>query len=443
MNHLKIKIPNKPTKKRSNSVQKNKSYTISEDSLPKNKPQKIFTYEELTSKLTPKKQKSIKKKFRPKSSSKKSNKKKYFTLEQNSFINTNYQTLFTNSNVTHLSTLDTEECTKSKNKKSKKMENFNKVLNKAKELLSVQSEILLDCENLNNNMKNFDNELGNKFQKNLNLVGQNILPGFARALFLLESKKQNNKNLNYTMNNNIISNNIRLSFIPNKINKKNFNEMNKNNVYFMNKMNKLNFIIGELRYNYIFNEFNDNNFIKKNIDIYFDNLEQLLIQLTQTINEQKELILKQEEHINKFENIFNSKNKKNSNFIQNENNKINYNINLSQRESKNIQENIFNSNSNNVLNLINNEDINFCNSNNKFKQNIFNSNRSESGKFDIKLENNNSCNKNENICKDIEKSIQTNSSLINSGSFFESYKRNKELKNQLNYNYCQRNYDNL
>ena len=358
----------------------------------------------------------------------------------------------------------------------------------------------------------------------MNNNGTNLLPGLAKALYLLELKKENKNELkNINMNE---RNDKKYIKIENKV-----EEID--NSFYIRKFNELNGFIGELGYSYVYNEFVVDNYTKENLIIYFDNIKKLINMLHQTVNSQNEILMKQENQIKEYENYINdyqkniNKYKYNSNYdtglisrkekdesignininnfnensnklnatnhiIINENNEnISYNNIENNNTNNNIYNNDTNNNINNIYDDINSQDFdkikeckniftdnlinnkidtpkntpyynsyisqlnNTQNNENNYKENYnINNNTNKIIENSINNFSDNNFYTNYNDIKDINKenlppeksnkylnySNEQNifSSMINSSSFFESYKRNKELKHNLNFNYNER-----
>ena len=530
MNDFKKIIPKKNERKRASSLKRNNSFT---EESKNNNSKRFFKYEvfeKLNSKL------NKKQKLRANSSSKKKRKSK----SKNNSLESKKKKNSLDNNYTYntqFTTLDTD-IIKNKIKKSPRKEEFSKILSKAKDLLSIQSDIILECGKLNKTISKMDIEIESKLKNEMNNNGTNVLPGLAKALYLLECKRGDK-------NGDKISNRNSTNILKKK------EEID--NSFYIIKLNELNGFIGELGYSYVYNEFDNENYKKENLIIYFDNIQKLINILHQTVNNQNEILIKQENKIKEYENIINKyqeklkecqkntyNNNTESNDIQNktwkfdadlisrnskkddsnENNSlildINKNENLNINRNRNNKLILINENmNNNDSHAINNDDNNcnydskkynytdntfFRNSNshefdkiddcnNVFRDNsnedekqheipqnthYFNSyinklsfpqqnqenqghefenykeniNRNSENFFNKELDNNysnkqslppettknylNYYNKNNNNVNDNENLL---SGMLNSESFFESYKRNKELKNNLNFNY--------
>jgi hypothetical protein len=448
MNDFKKLLPRKKSnKKRSSSAKRSNSLT------EENKPKKIMyseryftTYNEVFEKINSKIYKSGK--YKANSASKKRKNSLSKNKNKKSVDKKNLRNILTNN--TNCTTQDTDNNKIKYIKLSPKKEEFNKILDKAKDLLSIQSDLVLQCGKLSQNLSKSDLDINEKMKNEINDNGSNTLPGLAKALYLLECKKDN-KPINYGMS----SNNFNY--------KQNYNGQIDNSFY-IKTLNELNGFIGELGYSYVYNEFKESNYKKENILIYFSNIQKLINILHQTINEQKELLLKQSNQINQYEkyiqdfqynnieNIENNITSKNENqnilINDNENNNQSSNNtffnNTSSQEFAKLQDctNIFKNNYNtsqknntHFNSYINNNDT-YYNKNMNVNESLEN-NYNEFDEQNLPPEMSNNYlnyykNQNQNII----------SSMINSTSFFESYKRNKELKHNLNYNYNEKNVNN-
>ena len=481
MINFKKVVPRKKDKKRPTSAKRSSSLTEENKHKKINNSERLFTYNEVFEQLNSKICK--KQKFKANSASKKkkslSKNKKTKSIEKKNFRN-----IWTNN--TYCTTMDTDNNKIKINKISPKKIEFGKMLEKAKDLLSMQSDLVIQCGKLSQNLSKSDLEISERLKNEINKNGTNTLPGLAKALYLLECKKDN-KQINYGKNN---------------YNFKNKNEEIENSFY-IQKLNELNGFIGELGYSYVYNEFDNFNYKKENLVIYFDNIQKLLNSLHQTINEQKEILMNQANQIKEYERIihnyqkdFNEYNNYNNlinNQGNNESNNFNENSIISNNENKNIiiNENMsynYNENSQN-LNENNNHNTNSCFFNNLssqdfdkfqecknvFKNNINNNsslknNQTNTHYFNSYINNNkdnyqqnnenslsesgnNYTNFDENKKQNLPPELSNNylnyyneknviSSMINSNSFFESYKRNKELKHNLNYNYNEKSVNN-
>ena len=526
MNDFKKIIPKKNERKRASSLKRNNSFT---EESKNNNSKRFFKYEvfeKLNSKL------NKKQKLRANSSSKKKRKSK----SKNNSLESKKKKNSIDNNYTYntqFTTLDTD-IIKNKIKKSPRKEEFSKILSKAKDLLSIQSDIILECGKLNKTISKMDIEIESKLKNEMNNNGTNVLPGLAKALYLLECKRGDKNGDKKSKTN-------RTDFLNKQ------DEID--NSFYIIKLNELNGFIGELGYSYVYNEFDNDNYKKENLIIYFDNMQKLINILHQTVNNQNEILIKQENKIKEYENIINKYQEKlkecqkNTNFKNIESNDIqnktwkfdsdlisrnskkddsneNNSLILDNKKNSNINRNnkliLINENmNNNESQAINNDDNNFnydskkynytdntffrnSNShefekiddcNNVFRENInedekqheipqnthyFNSyinklsftqqnqenqkqeyesykeniNRNSENFYNKELDNiysnkqslppeisknylnyynnnNSNDNDNENLL----------SGMLNSESFFESYKRNKELKNNLNFNY--------
>ena len=512
MNSFKKIVPKKSEKKRPPTFKRNNSFT--EENKNSINTERFYTTYELFEKLNLNINK--KKHFRANSSSKKKKKKK-------SIIKNITENNLTNN--THYSTFETDN-NKRKKESPKKLE-FSNILSKAKELLSIQSDLLIECGKLNKNLSKSEKEIETKLKTEINNNGTNVLPGIAKAFYLLEFKKNNNNEIKEKENNyNIKNNNINIKY--NKIENENNEIDNIDNSFYIKKLNELNRFIGELGYSYVYNEFFNDNYKKENIIIYFDNVQKLINMLHQSINSLNEVLIKQENQIKEYEIIINDYQKNINNYKNNSNiynNNETFNMNLISKASKNEssieinninRENKSNINTNTMNHILINENLDYYdndtkteNENNNFINNTnFNTNKLSDNinsqeyykneecknifKDNIKKElpnnthyynsyinqlslskqnkhnnyddnyNNTNVNKDNNYNEEynninnkqnFEKEKKINylgrgneqnilSSMIDSGSFFESYKRNKELKHNLNFIYNERKINN-
>ena len=442
-NLYKILPKRKLSKKRPSSAKR--SASITEQNNPKklnNNSERFFTtYDEVFEKLNSKINKSgIKHKANSASKKRTKNSLSKKNSKKNSIERKNLRNIYTyNTNYT---TQDTDNNKIRCAKKSPKKEKFNEILNKAKDLLSIQSDLVLQCGKLSQNLSKSDLDINTRMKNDINDNDNNALPGLAKALYLLECKRDN-KPVNY-----------------------NFNKNNKEeieNSFYIQILNELNKFIGELGYCYVYNEFDEMNYKKENILIYFNNFHKLLSILHQTINEQKEMLMKQSNQIKEYEKYLQNYQYNN---LENSISSKNDNQNIYINENNDLQNNIINENNNSNNSLFNN------NSSHEFTQlqnctNVFKNNGNISQKnthyFNSYMNNNeiyneqnlNNLNESENNLNEFDKQslppeMSNNylnyyknqnqnknmiSSMINSESFFESYKRNKDMKHNLNYNY--------
>lgn len=448
-NFYKILPKRKSSKKHASSANKRSSSLTEENNLKKinNNSIRLFTtYDEVFEKLNSKINKSGKK---PKANSaskniRKSSFSKKKQTPKKSIERKNLRNIFTyNTNYT---TQDTENNKIRYIKQSPKKEKFNEILNKAKDLLSIQSDLVLQCGKLSQNLSKSDLEINTKMKNEIIDNGNNALPGLAKALYLLECKRDN-KPINYNLegNSDIFVNEI-------------------NNSFYIQILNELNKLIGELGYSYVYNEFDEVNYKKENILIYFNNVHKLINILHQTINEQKELLIKQSNQIKEYEKYL--QNYQYNNNLDNSISSKNDNQNIYINENTNQNNLIENNNSNNSLfnNLSSHDFTQLKNCTNVFNNNNGNISQKNTHYFNSYMNNNNemyqeqienNLNESENSSNEINKQslppeMSNNylnyyknqnqnknmiSSMINSESFFESYKRNKELKHNLNYDY--------
>ena len=436
MNNFQRIIPNKKfNKKRPSSAKRSNSLTENNQKKVIHSDRLFTTYDEVFEKLNSKINKSGKVKANSASKRKKNsliNHKKKKSIERK-----NLRNIWTNN--TNYTTQDTDNNKIKFLKTSPNKEKFNQILDKAKNLLSIQSDLVLQCGKLSQNLSKSDLDINQKMKNEINDNGSNTLPGLAKALYLLECKRDN-KPINYI----------------NNLNKYNYNNNIEEieNSFYIKILNELNGFIGELGYSYVYNEFDLLNYKKENILIYFNNIQKLINLLHQTIIEQKELLIKQSNQIKEYEKHLqdyqysNTENSINSNqnilinHNQNEsNNDININNNtnsaffnnMSSQDFNKLQEcnNVFKNNTHYFNSYMNNNDT-YNKKENNINESPNNSNDSDNQNLPPEMSNNYLNyynNQNQNII----------SSMINSASFFESYKRNKDLKDNLNYNYNEKN----
>ena len=440
MNNFQRIIPmKKSNKKRASSSKRSNSLTEGNNPKKINNSERFFTtYDEVFEKLNSKIYKSGKVKANSASKNRKNSLIKH--KKKKSIERKNLRNIWTNN--TNCTTQDTDNNKVKYIKNSPRKEEFSKILDKAKDLLSIQSDLVLQCGKLSQNLSKSDLDINSKMKNEINDNGSNTLPGLAKALYLLECKRDN-RPINYGKKYNY---------------NKNIEEIE--NSFYIKILNELNGFIGELGYDYVYNEFDEFNYKKENILIFFSNIQKLLNFLHQTINEQKDMLIKQSNQIKEYEryiqeiqynnnnNLSNSLNE-NKNILINENqnesqNNINTNSaffnNTSSQEFDKLKDynNVFKNNTHYFNSYMNNNE-NYNNQNNEKFNNIkeSQSNSSEFDKQNLPPEMSNNYlnyynNQNQNII----------SSMINSASFFESYKRNKDLKNNLNYNYNEKSVNN-
>ena len=440
MNNFQRIIPRKKSSKKHASSAK-RSNSLTEGNHPKkiNNSERFFTtYDEVFEKLNSKINISGKIKANSASKNKKNSLIKH--KKKKSIERKNLRNIWTNN--TNCTTQDTDNNKIKYINKSPRKEEFSKILDKAKDLLSIQSDLVLQCGKLSQNLSKSDLDINSKMKNEINDNGSNTLPGLAKALYLLECKKDN-RPINYGKKYNY---------------NKNIEEIEDS--FYIKILNELNCFIGELGYDYVYNEFEESNYKKQNILIFFSNIQKLINFLHQTINGQKDMLIKQSNQIKEYEryiqeiqynnnNLGNSLNE-NKNILINENqsesqNNINTNSvffnNTNSEEFDKLKDcnNVFKNNTHYFNSYMNNNYENYNNQKND-KYNNMNESQNNSNEFDkqnLPPEMSNNYlnyynNQNQNII----------SSMINSASFFESYKRNKDLKNNLNYNYNEKNVNN-
>ena len=307
-------------------------------------------------------------------------------------------------------TIELENLSENKNKIEK---NIKKILQNAKDLLNAQTKML------------------NEFTELTKAVSKSELD--------LESKLNENENKNFNLDN-IIG-----EFIKNQSNKKCINCIEKDK-FFMEKLNELNGFIGELGYNYVFHKFKSFNYNNENICIYFENTKNLISLLHKQFCEMKYMIKQQEEEI------------KNNNLkIENlQKQLIEFQENISNNSSKMYKTNnaiiLENSISPNQSDLNYESNNNFEYSENSYNEkqiplNIEQNERSGHTNFSFNLkgiERNKNMKSSYNDNKN-HNNISQSSNLFDSETFFEGYKRNKEMRLdlELEHHYTEENENNI
>ena len=283
MNNYQNIIPRKKSnKKRASSNKRSNSLTEENKSKKIINSERFFTtYNEVFEKLNSKINKIGKVKANSASKRKKNsiiNRKKKKSIDRK-----NLRNIWINN--TNYTTQDTDNNKIKYIKSSPRKEKFNDILDKAKDLLSIQSDLVLQCGKLSQNLSKSDLDINTKMKNEINDNGSNTLPGLAKALYLLECKRDN-KPIQYG------ENSVKYNF--------NNNEDIENSFY-IKILNELNGFIGELGYSYVYNEFDESNYNKDNILIYFSNIQKLINALHLTIIEQKEMLMKQSNQIKDYE----------------------------------------------------------------------------------------------------------------------------------------------
>ncbi len=306
-------------------------------------------------------------------------------------------------------TIELENLSENKNKIDK---NIKTILQNAKDLLNAQTKML------------------NEFSELTKAVSKSELD--------LESKLNENKNFNNL-------DNIIEEFIKNQSNKKCINCLEKDK-FFMEKLNELNGFIGELGYNYVFHKFKSFNYNNENICIYFENTKNLICLLHKQFCEMKYIIKQQEEEIKnnnlKIENL-----KKQLNEFQE-----NLSNNSSQMYKTNnaivLENSIFQNQSN--LNYESNNNFDYSKNSYNEKQIPINIEQNERNghtnfSFNFKgVERNKNMKSSYNDNKN-HNNISQSSNLFDSETFFEGYKRNKEMRVdlELEHHYTEENENNI
>ncbi len=306
-------------------------------------------------------------------------------------------------------TIELENLSENKNKIDK---NIKTILQNAKDLLNAQTKML------------------NEFSELTKAVSKSELD--------LESKL--NENTNFNNLDNIIE-----EVIKNHSNKKCINCLEKDK-FFMEKLNELNGFIGELGYNYVFHKFKSFNYNNENICIYFENTKNLICLLHKQFCEMKYIIKQQEEEIKnnnlKIENL-----KKQLNEFQE-----NLSNNSSQMYKTNnaivLENSIFQNQSN--LNYESNNNFDYSKNSYNEKQIPINIEQNERNghtnfSFNFKgVERNKNMKSSYNDNKN-HNNISQSSNLFDSETFFEGYKRNKEMRVdlELEHHYTEENENNI
>ena len=306
-------------------------------------------------------------------------------------------------------TIELENLSENKNKIDK---NIKTILQNAKELINAQTKML------------------NEFSELTKAVSKSELD--------LESKL--NENTNFNNLDNIIE-----EVIKNHSNKKCINCLEKDK-FFMEKLNELNGFIGELGYNYVFHKFKSFNYNNENICIYFENTKNLICLLHKQFCEMKYIIKQQEEEIKnnnlKIENL-----KKQLNEFQE-----NLSNNSSQMYKTNnaivLENSIYQNQSN--LNYESNNNFDYSKNSYNEKQIPINIEQNERNghtnfSFNFKgVERNKNMKSSYNDNKN-HNNISQSSNLFDSETFFEGYKRNKEMRVdlELEHHYTEENENNI
>ena len=198
-NYLKIIPRKKSFKKRSSSAKRSNSATEENSHKKRINTERFFTtYDEVFEKLNSKINKSGKVKANSASKNRKISLTKH--KKKKSIDRKNLRNIWTNN--TNCTTQDTDTNKIKFIKLSPRKEQFNKILDKAKELLSIQSDLVLQCGKLSQNLSKSDIDINTKMKNEINDNGSNTLPGLAKALYLLECKRDNKPISNYEKNNN-------------------------------------------------------------------------------------------------------------------------------------------------------------------------------------------------------------------------------------------------
>ena len=261
-----------------------------------------------------------------------------------------------------------------------------KVLQNAKDLLTIQTSIIEQCDTLNKQLSQTELELNAKLKTNKT--------HFSSLTNTLHKVKENVK----------------------------CEQCEQFHSFMLTQLNSVNELIGKLGYNYVFHKFKTHNFTMDNIATYFANVKQLLISL-------------------------NEENAKLQNTLNNEQYSCNKNMNMNVIHTQqtnittlpcvtNIKDECSNNNNNN--NIYTNEssmNMNFFSSGGgMFNRNSNNNDKEMKPEMDNKSNTNNG---------DVLLSSSQSSNLFDSGTFFAEYKRNKEIRNELELLYTEGNNSNL
>ena len=273
-----------------------------------------------------------------------------------------------------------------------------KVLQNAKDLLTIQTSIIEQCDTLNKQLSQTELELNAKLNTNKT--------HFSSLSNTLHKVKESNTKCE---------------------------QCEQFNSFMLVQLNSVNELIGKLGYNYVFHKFKTHNFTMENIATYFANVKQLLISL----NEENA----------KLQNTINKYNNNNEQYSFNKNvNNVNA-INTQQtnittlpcvtniKDEYNCNNNIYTNESSMNMNF-------FCSGGGMFNRNSSsndnNNNKEMKPEMDNKSYNNNNNNKN-----NADVLLSQSSNLFDSGTFFAEYKRNKEIRNELELLYTEGNNSNL
>lgn len=360
--------------------------------------------------------------------------------------NKSYKTLSHTINASPHNTLSTEN-------------NIKQIIENAQKLLMNQNVLIKKCNTLTSTLSKSDLDIDSMAMDfNINDIEKMIKK--------IKAKKMKPFNT-ITPTSNINSNTIPSSE-DNNIKCKKCEETK---TFFMTKLNSLNEFIGNLGLNYVFHKFKDHNFIFDNISVYFTNITKLINELNTQMNngykiiqtqnnkitelEQKMIsyekeLEKQRNEMNKY-NLF-SNNSLNSNLFCSKSNQT-FTFTKDNDKNNNPQNNQpqFNMNSKELFTLTkdfeNEEKIkketHFLDyqKNKEIKEESNNDLVNYSQRDNLNEQYNPNINKNEGNIPNLgvldygQRNNISNSNLFDSNSFFEGYKRNKDLKNDLDLNH--------
>ena len=277
-----------------------------------------------------------------------------------------------------------------------------KVLQNAKDLLTIQTSIIEQCDTLNKQLSQTELELNAKLNTNKT--------HFSSLSNTLHKVKESNTKCE---------------------------QCEQFNSFMLVQLNSVNELIGKLGYNYVFHKFKTHNFTMENIATYFANVKQLLISL----NEEN---AKLQNTINKYNNNTNTNNEQYS-FNKNVNN-----VNAINTQQTNITtlpcvtniKDEYNGN-NNIYTNESSMNMNFfCSGGGMFNRNS-SSNSNDNNNKEMKPEMDNKSYINNNNKNNADVLLSQSSNLFDSGTFFAEYKRNKEIRNELELLYTEGNNSNL
>jgi hypothetical protein len=279
-----------------------------------------------------------------------------------------------------------------------------KVLQNAKDLLTIQTSIIEQCDTLNKQLSQTELELNAKLNTNKT--------HFSSLSNTLHKVKESNTKCE---------------------------QCEQFNSFMLVQLNSVNELIGKLGYNYVFHKFKTHNFTMENIATYFANVKQLLISL----NEEN---AKLQSTINKY----NNNNNTNTNNEQYSFNKNVNNVNAINTQQTNITtlpcvtniKDEYNGN-NNIYTNESSMNMNFfCSGGGMFNRNSSSNSNDNNKEMKAEMDNKSYINNNNNK-NNADVLLSQSSNLFDSGTFFAEYKRNKEIRNELELLYTEGNNSNL